>query len=394
MINISEKKTCCGCGACTQACIRGCISMQEDAEGFLYPEVDPERCVRCGRCVEACPVERKNTAMGEQKMVAYAAWAKDEALRRESSSGGIFSLLAQWVLKQSGVVFGAAFADDFSVRHIRIECLQELPLLRGSKYLQSRTENTFSEVKAALKEGRIVLYTGTSCQIAGLKQFLGREYDNLYTVDVICHGVPSPKIWKMYLDSQKACTSADVQEAYFRRKNQGWKAFSMELVFSDGARYSKTLKEDPFLKIFLRDICLRPSCYACQFKGLPRASDLTLGDAWEIHKVMPDMDDDKGTSLVLLHTKKGRALWEAIEPQTYSCIGDAEALLQGNKAFGKSARIHPRRKKFFEAVNSGASMDVLERLSKKTVTQRIRSLGGRCIRKLKRTMKAEALKFL
>lgn len=293
MIQINDKKDCCGCGACMLSCPSECISLKEDKEGFLYPHVNAELCINCGACERSCPV--LNCELSEGVLPdAYVAYADDDVLRENSSSGGMFSLFAENILNSGGVVFGAAFDSDFTVHHIVVESVDELSKLRGSKYLQSRTENAFKEAEDYLKSGRKVLYTGTACQIAGLKRYLKRDYTNLYTVDVLCHGVPSPKVWKKYLEEQEKTHGAAVRRTFFRNKKYGWKTYAVSLDFSNETVYERIFKEDSFMKLFLGNICLRPSCHDCKFKGLSRPSDITIGDCWGIEKIMSDMDDDKG----------------------------------------------------------------------------------------------------
>lgn len=381
MINITQAKDCCGCGACAQICSRNCITMTADAEGFLYPQLDTASCIRCNACDKVCPILTHKTPEASA-VEAYAAYAQDQEVRNASSSGGLFSLLAQWVLKNGGVVFGAAFAEDFSVHHVRIRKEEELPLLRGSKYVQSRIEDTYREVRSALTSGQTVLFTGVACQIAGLKAFLKKDYAQLYTVDVLCHGVPSPKIWQQYLRAQETAFGSKVQDVKFRSKTLGWKVFSMELSFRNGAIYSKPFPEDAFMQFFLENICLRPSCHDCRFKSLPRSSDLTLGDAWGIGGTMPDMDDDGGTSIVLVNTEKGQALFQNIRQHITLRQGDADTLLPPGADSRISVAAHPRRKAFFAAASIGASVEKLLQILQGTFLQRACSCAGRLVKKL------------
>lgn len=381
MIEIAKKKECCGCGACVQACPKNCISMVEDGEGFLYPQVEQSNCVNCGACDRACPMQQQGV-FGPSVIGAYAAYTNDEAIRKDSSSGGAFTALAQWVLDNQGVVIGAAFAEDYSVHHVLIEREEDLLLLRGSKYLQSRIDNTYREAKTALESGRLVLFSGVGCQIAGLKAFLGKDYVNLYTVDVLCHGVPSPEIWQRYLREQIGRFDAEIVDISFRRKISGWKRYSIELTFGNGKRYSKTNSEDVFMKCFLSNICLRPSCYDCRFKAIPRMSDITIGDAWGVGNHMPDLDDDQGTSVILINTQKGQQLWDEIRHQMKVRQGDVDVLLPKDADSRRSVRAHPRRSRFFAAASQGASMEELERLSRRTVLQKTLSMGKRLVKRL------------
>lgn len=383
MIDITRKEDCCGCGACAQACPKKCITMQPDGEGFLYPVVDSRLCVECGICESTCPILKK-AKPAQSETDAYAAYTKDENIRGKSSSGGVFSVLARQVLVRGGVVFGAAFADDFSVHHVKAERVEDLEKLRGSKYVQSRIENTYRETKCLLETGKCVLFTGVSCQIAGLKAFLGKEYEELYTVDVLCHGVPSPAVWQRYCGEQEKAHRDKLSGVSFRDKVTGWKTCSVAMGFKGGARYCVRNSKDPYMKMFLGDICLRPSCHSCRFKDIPRLSDLTIGDAWGIQKHMPDMDDDRGTSVVLVNSEKGRRLWEEVNNNIISRRGELYVLLSPDADSRKSVRRHPNRKRFFEALERGESLEQLQKLARKPGLRRLLSFGKRQIKRLLR----------
>ena len=232
MIEIQNKKDCCGCGACNQVCPKQCIKMESDKEGFLYPKVDTESCINCGLCEKSCPI-LNNQRSKELFQKYYLAYYTDEVVRLSSSSGGVFSVLSKAVIQNGGVVFGAAFDQEWLVHHVGVERQEDLRVLRGSKYLQSRSESCYREAKALLEVGRPVLYSGTGCQIAGLKSYLKKDYEKLLTVDIICHGVPSPKLWKHYLSEQEQTFGAPVQRVFFRNKDTGWNNFSMSIDFSN-----------------------------------------------------------------------------------------------------------------------------------------------------------------
>lgn len=379
MINISNPAECCGCGACAQICPKNCITMAPDGEGFLYPAVDMDQCVRCGLCVKACPMTAKPAQAAS--VAAYGAYARDEKTRQESSSGGIFPLAARWVLEQGGVVFGAAFDEDFSVCHKMIDSLEQLPLLQGSKYVQSRMEDAYRRAKQALDAGKTVLFSGVACQIAGLKAYLGGEYENLYTLDVLCHGVPSPKVWRHYLEQQIRAYGGAVTAVAFRNKETGWRHYSVAIDFAGGEKYARKNSEDAYMRCFLGDSCLRPSCHSCRFKDIPRQSDLTLGDAWGIGGIMPELDDDRGTSVVIVNSPKGQALWQALEPWLIAQGGQLDALLPPTADSRKSVQMHPRRDRFFAALEAGADMSRLAKLSQRTLLRRALSYGKRTLKR-------------
>ena len=383
MIRLTKKANCCGCGACAQSCPKNCISMEPDSEGFLYPKVDETQCVNCGLCEKVCPILLKQKP-DPIKVAAYAAYTTNSELREKSSSGGIFSLLAQEILNRGGTVAGAAFDADFSVRHILVETDAELDRLRGSKYVQSRMEDTYVQIRDLLKQGRPVLFTGVACQIAGLKAFLCREYENLYTVDVLCHGVPSPKVWAHYRREQAQIHGTTLEEVSFRDKRKGWRHYSMALNFAEGVEYCRPGAEDTYLRVFLRDLCLRPSCHSCRFKDFPRLSDLTIGDAWGIERHMPDLDDDHGTSVVLVNSEKGMGLWNAVADNAVSRQGELDVLLPKSADSRKSVKPHPNRSRFFAALNRGDSMEQLCKLTRKSPYRRLLSYGKRTVKRLLR----------
>lgn len=366
MIN---KKECCGCTACMHICPMKCIAMEEDEEGFLYPVINEEKCIHCHQCENVCPIQNiKDSDARTETLVGYS---RNEEIRKQSSSGGIFSVLAEWILQQNGVVFGAAFDENFEVHHISVESKEKLAKLRGSKYVQSRLENVYLEIKQYLEINRIVLFTGTACQIAGLKKYLDKEYENLYTVDVLCHGVPSPKIWRMYLEEMKRQHNALIEKVEFRNKETGWKTSSMNILFSDMQRYCVDFFEDKFMRMFLDNIDLRPSCYSCYFKGFPRISDMTIGDSWGIEKYMPDMDDDKGTSIILIHSLKGEIMLDAIKKNLIVREAKLDEVLPSTADSRRSVEMHPNRKKYVDGINRNQSFQSLYEYVEKSLVQKI-----------------------
>lgn len=367
MIDIKEKKDCCGCGACVQRCPKSCISMLEDNEGFLYPEVDKEMCIDCGLCEKVCPVI--NQSKERQPLVVYAAKHKDEQIRLASSSGGAFTAIAEPVIEEGGVVFGAKFDKDWSVIHDYTETKEGLAAFWGSKYVQSRIGESYKNAEAFLKTGRKVLFSGTPCQIAGLKRFLCKEYDNLLTVDFICHGVPSPGVWREYLKEETArlCGGKNsvlshpkdnlgdvrIENISFRDKRLGWKKFSFALTLSvpdgHGAKntvlLSEPLNKNIFLRGFLADLYLRPSCHACPAKKFKSGSDVTIGDFWGVQNLIPEIDDDKGISLVMVNNPKIESCFRNYKIKKW--LVNYNDILYYNISIEQSVSLTDKRRCFF-----------------------------------------------
>ena len=364
---------CCGCYACATFCPKNCIQMVADEDGFLHPICDESTCVNCNRCETVCPLLQSRKINDQPATEAFAVINPNESVRKSSSSGGVFTALAEEVLRRGGIVFGAAFAEDYkSVRHISVEAVDNLEKLRGSKYMQSEIGNAYALAKDYLDSGRMVLFSGTPCQIGGLNAYLGRKYDNLYTQDIICHGVPSSLLWKRYLAELEREASANVACAVFRGKDIGWKKYSVRIDFADGSEYTRVFFEDPFMQAFLADYCLRSSCFECAFKSIERQSDFTLGDYWGIEQELPEMDDDKGTSLVLIHSEKGKKLFDCVtHAMTKRCV-DAEAAIKHNPSAICSAKRNPAAKKFVSAIRGGASVaDAVKKAKHRSLWKRM-----------------------
>lgn len=352
MIKISDKSKCSGCYACYSVCPIKSIVMKSDDEGFKYPQVDVTTCINCGLCEKACPIVSGGKKEDASSVpAAYAAFNNDENIRLKSSSGGIFSLLAENVIDKGGVVFGAAFNKDFEVLHIAVEKKSDLAKLRGSKYVQSQIGDAYKLSKHFLDTGRIVLFTGTPCQIGGLKAYLMRDYENLICQDIICHGVPSPAVWKKYIEYRKDCDSDTAEEISFRDKQTGWKKYSLSFKYPEN-NYSQVHNADLYMNAFLKNCCLRPSCYDCSFKTVSRDADITLADFWGVQNIVPEMDDDKGTSLVLIHSKKGDSLFNEIKHLMTVKNADLDQAIRRNSAAIKSVPTYPKRRAFINEIQS------------------------------------------
>lgn len=313
-----EKTDCCGCGVCAAACPAGAVQMRPDAEGFLYPEIDPDLCSRCGQCKAVCPLQHPSAVSCENTFLG--AQAKQETLRQVSSSGGLFPVLAQYVFRRNGAVFGAAFNEAMEVVHREAQTPEELDALKRTKYVQSRLEDIPRRVKALLEAGRWVLFCGTPCQVHGLKRFLGKSYPRLILADLVCYGVPSPGLWRDYVDTLERRYSGKLTAFSFRdkreRNNGQTRAFT-----AGGKEYIDRLAGDPYCGLFFSNLTIRPSCHACPYCTTNRESDLTLGDFWGIERVRPELDDGMGTSLAILHTDKAREIWRELQEDVnwFSC---------------------------------------------------------------------------
>lgn len=309
MIRISDSSRCCGCSACVQRCPKQCISLREDAEGFLYPEVDTSHCVNCGLCEQVCP--ELHVDAERQPLQTFAAINPDAGVRLASSSGGVFTALAEVVIDAGGVVFGAAFDAHWEVRHRYAETREELAAFRGSKYVQSVIGDTFLQAERFLKSGRQVLFSGTPCQIAGLRRFLRRDYDHLLCVDFVCHGVPSPGVFRAYLAEEMTKIARKGEKKYrfalsLSKASAAGEKIQFCALTDDERATSSCFTENAFMQAFLRDLILRPSCYACPAKCFRSGSDLTLGDYWGVEREAPHLDDDGGTSVVFVNSERGQ----------------------------------------------------------------------------------------
>lgn len=349
MIEVKEKDKCCGCYACYNICPQNAIEMKEDEKGFKYPYIDKEKCVSCGLCERVCPILNKSKINNEPK--AYACINKNDHIRSESSSGGIFTLLAENILSKSGVVFGAAFDEDINVKHYMIEKQEDLYKFRGSKYVQSQIGDAYKLAKSKLDEDKYVLFTGTPCQIEGLKSYLRKNYDKLYTQDIVCHGVPSPLVWDKYKKNIENKYKDRIVEFNFRNKEKSWKSYDLSIKFASGKNIDEKASNNLYMKAFLKDICLRDSCYNCTFKSMNRIADITLADFWGIQKVKPDFDDDKGTSLVVINSKKGKELFESIKSNIrYEEVNIHEAI-KYNPSMIKFVPLPNTRETFFRDIH-------------------------------------------
>lgn len=373
MIHLSNPNNCCGCEACVQVCGKHCIDLVRDEKGFLYPQVKEEQCVNCSLCEKVCPVLHPFDAKEPQQI--YASKNNDVNERKASSSGGVFILLAKQVISRGGVVFGVTFDDEWNPVHSFSETIEGLAQFQGSKYVQSRICGSYVRVKEFLDIGREVLFSGTPCQIAGLKHFLHKEYSNLLTVEVICHGVPSPGVWQDYLDSirrpkgsgtgentvlSSLNDTSSIEGISFRDKQNGWRKYGFVVRFSVDQKETEKFglssvkakegiveyhQENLFMRAFLKNLILRPSCFFCAAKSGRSGADISLGDFWSIDRYLKEWNDDKGVTLVYLNSDKGQNYYHLIK-----CADMAlDPTVHYNKMYYESTSEKYPSEKFWEA---------------------------------------------
>lgn len=310
-MNLYQKKeACCGCSACVDICPVGAINMLSDEEGFCYPLIDEKKCIGCNRCKRTCPI--KHTNQDSHQNLYFGAQARDDAVRYASSSGGMFSILAEYVFERQGVVYGAAFNDEMKVVHKEAQDLEELEALKKTKYVQSNLKDIYRSVQTQLEAGRWVLFCGTPCQAQALRLFLNQEYLKLIVMDLICYGVPSPGVWADYVKYLERRFGGKMSQFYFRDKRNRDDGHTCAYV-TDGREQTGALYGDVYCRMYFANDIIRPSCHVCRYCTPDRDSDFTVGDFWGIEKVRPDMDDRMGTSAVILHTEKAREIWEQIK---------------------------------------------------------------------------------
>lgn len=356
MIKIIDKKECNGCCACFDACPAKAIHLVKDSEGFWYPEVDNQKCVDCSRCEMVCPeiqAESPLLRVGEEP-TCYAARHKNIDIRKDSTSGGVFSFFAEAVFAEGGSVAGAVYREDFSVEHIITNNTDDLARLRSSKYLQSDCAGLYLAIEKCLTKGEMVLVCGCPCQMAALRLFLGKDYDNLVVCDFICRGINSPKVFRKHLDALENKYGSKVLYAKAKNKEYGWRSLTFKAVFENGETYYGDGREDDFTRGYLHTgFYCRPSCFDCKFKKMPRIADLTVGDFWGVEKVAPSLDDDNGTSLVMCNTPKGKKFFDSIKDGFEVQQVKLNEIEPGNRSLYESIGVSQKgRSAFFEDLDN------------------------------------------
>lgn len=306
-----DKVNCSGCQACKNICPKDCISMEYDNEGFLYPVIDKSKCINCKRCINACEYNKEIIKVSNQKV--YAARSKDENIVNKSSSGGLFIPLSDDILNENGMICGAKFNEEYLVVHDITNNKEIRDSFCGSKYLQSDVGNIYKEVEKYLKLGTKVLFTGTPCQVDGLKSYLNKDYDNLILMDFVCHGVPSPILFKKHINKKIKKYKGNITNLTFRYKKQEWGTQNLKINFNNGKMYSKKGMRDTYYNLFLSNIIIRPSCYKCRYSNTNRVSDITIADFWGIEKIKPNFPSKNGASLLISNTEKGEKLINNIQ---------------------------------------------------------------------------------
>lgn len=362
MINITDKSKCCGCCACIDVCAHQAITLKTDIEGFWYPVVDKDKCIECGLCDKICPelnIETIKKNDSPKPIKTIAAIHRNMRVRWDSTSGGAFSALADAMYRQGGYVSGAIYNDDFSVRNYISNNPDDLVKIRSSKYLQSKAEGVYAEIRTLLRKGEKVLACGTPCQMAALRSFLRKDYENLIIVDFICRGVNSPKVYRKYLDSLERKHGGKVVYVKAKNKELGWRNLTRKVVFDNGATYYGVSMDDDFRRGYHTNVYCRPSCYTCQYKGFPRIADITIADYWGIEKVDLNLDNNIGTSMILLNSKKGEKYFELVKEDLEYKETKFESILAGNGAL-TSPLSTPKinRTEFFEDLDKGTFEDV------------------------------------
>lgn len=374
MINNVNKNECCGCGACVNICPKKCIALEMDEMGFRYPYVNRDICVSCGMCDKVCPMKSSSKNGNERDL--YAAYIKQDEILSTSSSGGVFWAIVEYVINDcKGIVYGVALAEGLYVRHERAETLNECRAFRGSKYLQSDVGLCYQMAKKDLEEKRVVLFSGTPCQIAGLYSFLQKDYDHLITLGVICHGVPSRRVFDKYISEKEAAKRKKIIGIQWRDKRFGWKPNHISLRYDDGTEETSTSQENPYQKGFLDNVYLRPSCYTCSFARLPRVEDISLADFWGYDGELDNQN--KGISLVVISNCKAKKVMENIQKHlVYTSVDEEYAKVRSRHLWQ-----HPK-----DNLDKEAVCKKVEKLSFKQINKRYinRSLGRRVLFKIKK----------
>lgn len=361
MVDINDKTLCSGCGACSNICPKKCISMIRDEEGFRYPKIDYDRCIKCGLCSKICPVINNKTN-NKQPLAVYGAINKDINILKKSSSGGVFTEIAKYILNNNGIVFGVIYDENINAVHSYIEKEEDLIKMQGSKYVESDTNISFELAKKFLKQGKLVLFSGTPCQIGGLNAYLKQDYENLITCDFICLGVPTPRIFDAYKNHFERINNYKITNVEFRNKKNGWVHFNMTFHFENGQKKYILRYNNPYMYLHYGQLSVRPSCYECRFRGLNSNSDIKLADFWRVREANSPMYDFYGVSHVFLNSEKGLNIFEKIKDNFKVSESSYDEALKLNKSLS-SIKVDPeKRKLLFEDIDKLSDEELILRI--------------------------------
>lgn len=373
MSRLCPKHECCGCSACVSVCPRSCISMVADSEGFFYPSVNASECINCHLCTNVCPALAQLTDIKPQGV--FASHNIDNNIVKISSSGGVFSVLAKHVISKKGMVYGAEYDEMMNVVFSTADTEEKTNKIRGSKYVQARINDCFKDVRLKLQQDVDVLFTGTPCQVAGLKSFLRKPYENLFTMEVVCHGVPSEKVWQKHLQVIKAkhLDNRNVKNVVFRYKEEDWRSYKICYSTQDGASYLTVRGDDAYFRGFVRCLYTRPSCEMCLYKNGASGADLTVGDLWGVERILKDGGNSLGESLVIANTEKGmKLLRQNAELLSMKAIDLADAKPY-NEGLLEHALPHRNRNSFFQMIDATEDIDALiDGMLKPNVSERLK----------------------
>ncbi|MBO7229351.1 MAG: Coenzyme F420 hydrogenase/dehydrogenase, beta subunit C-terminal domain [Bacteroidales bacterium] len=378
------KQQCCGCSACSAVCPQQCIEMKEDELGFLHPFIDSTSCIGCSLCEKTCPCLQSEKASVEPELL-FAAKIKDNSKLTQSTSGGVFTFLAEKVLKEQGVVCAARFDTPTHLIHDFCTRIDDLDAYKGSKYLQSDMRNCYLETKRLLSEGRKVLFVGTSCQIMGLKLFLRKPYSNLIAMEIVCHGVPSPFVWSKYLSelcNRKHVDISQINKIEFRNKDKSWREYNLKIEANGKVIHRKSLRKDPFLKAFLRDLMLKASCEDCPAKNFKSNSDIIAGDFWGVDNFHQSIDDDRGVSCLILQNADLLPLFEDAAIELIPT--KLEYILRGNPSVKLSSKSNQDREKYLQAILKNDFIQTTKPFVKNTFRQNYNYNLNRCKKLVKK----------
>lgn len=359
MIEVTDKRKCCNCTACASVCPINCITMMTDKEGFKYPQADETKCINCGLCEKVCPVAHSEICFSNKYQIeGYVIRDKRKNVVSDSTSGGFFTSLAEYTLNKLGRVYGAEFDSQFRVHHICIDKIDDISKLRGSKYVASDVEDSFKKIKSQLDSGVYVFFTGTPCQVAGLKSYLRKDYKNLITMDVICRGTPSPLFWKKHLEYQENKHNSKIKFIRIRNKTYGYHSGTMLIEFANGKKIYESARSNYYLKAFFGDLCSKPHCYNCAFKHEEHCSDFTVYDAWHAGELADIKDDDKGWTNLIIQSAKGKQIFKDIKdnyiyyPADYKKAIELDGIMVNN-----SVPWNGKREQFFNNIQNESLQD-------------------------------------